>query len=85
VNRCGPGCGGCGRCESGGRPDEVCADCSTGVWLGRFDVAPFLCDECYAARERWAAEQEAKSLARKMVKADLTQIMPRIIPKKDVA
>lgn len=81
MNRCGPGCGGCGRCDSGGgRPDEVCADCNLGVYPGRFDVFPFLCDECYANRERWAAEQEAK-IEKRMAKADL----PIVIPKKDVA
>lgn len=61
---------------------EPCADCGTGYWPGRFDVAPFLCDDCYQSRGRWADEQEAKMLARKMAKATLDAIQHQ---RKDVA
>jgi hypothetical protein len=61
---------------------EACADCGTDYWPGRFDVTPpFLCDECFGLRERWAAEQEAAILARRMLKATL----PAAGARKDVA
>lgn len=65
------------------RAGETCADCQGPCWPGRFDRAPFLCDECYAMRDRWATEQEAKQTARKMLKADLPALSAD--KQKDVA
>jgi hypothetical protein len=82
VNRCGDGCGFCGRCDSGGPFDATCEDCGDGFYLGRWDIGITHCESCATKRETWADEFDARiANEKRMAKADLT-IVPK---KKDVA
>ena len=68
-------------CSTGGPPDAYCEDCGDGFYLGRWDFGITHCESCTAKREAWAADFEAKTAARRMLKVPFA--IPE--PKKDVA
>jgi hypothetical protein len=52
--------------------NAVCADCGLSYARAELDSTPW-CDECSDRRDRWATAQELRTMAKAVLKADLTK------------
>jgi hypothetical protein len=54
------------------QPNAVCSDCGVSYSRAELDSTPF-CDACSDKRDAWATAQELRTIAKAVLKVDLTK------------